>query len=116
MAWSSLLAPLLCCLPMLIFFQFFGDPFVGAAFISFALLPIMAAFAASKRRLHLSYYLYLIFYFCPPLILVIYESNKHGLIGPIETALKDPMTYVEVVAEISLANVVVSDIMYVCLG
>jgi hypothetical protein len=49
MAWSSLLAPLLCCLPMLIFFQFFGDAMVGIMFAIFTILPIMAAFFASKQ-------------------------------------------------------------------
>lgn len=76
MAWSSLLAPLLCCLPMLIFYQFFGDKVVGIVFICFAILPIIAAFAASKRRLKLSYYLYLLFYFGPLLVSAPAHVNK----------------------------------------
>ena len=112
MAWSSLLAPLLCCLPMLIFFQYFGDIVVGVMFAMFSLLPIIAAFFASKQYVTHSYVTYLLFYFLPLLVVVGYEAHKHGLAQDIAHILKDPYTYVELGAEIFLANVVVSDIMY----
>ena len=112
MAWSSLLAPLLCCLPMLIFFQFFGDVVVGVMFAFFTLLPIVAAFFASKQYVTHAYATYLLFYFVPLFIVVGYEAHKHGLAEQIAKILRDPYTYVEFGAEIFLANVVVSDIMY----
>eukprot|EP00037_Helgoeca_nana_P025038 m.269263 g.269263 ORF g.269263 m.269263 type:complete len:1965 (-) comp26830_c0_seq2:1544-7438(-) len=115
LAWGSLLAPLLCCLPMLIFFQFLGDLETGLCFIAFTLLPIIAAFTARAETVTQSYFLYLGFYFLPLLVVLLIESKKHHLSGVIIKNLKDPMTYLEFLAEIALANVAVSDILYVSL-
>lgn len=49
-------------------------------------------------------------------VLLIYEMQKHDLSAAVAQELRDPMTYVEIAAEISLANVIVSDLMYACLG
>eukprot|EP00037_Helgoeca_nana_P028127 m.328194 g.328194 ORF g.328194 m.328194 type:complete len:1253 (-) comp27687_c0_seq3:421-4179(-) len=115
-AWGSLLAPFLCCVPMLIFMQFFGDLTTGVLFVAFALFPIAAAFAANESNLTLSYGLYLGFYCVPLAVLVGLEANKHHLSHVVIHALQDPMTYVEFLAEITLANVAVSDVIYASLG
>lgn len=75
----------------------------------------MAAFTAKPNYVFRAYVLYLAYYFLPLVIIVIVESKKHHLSSVVEHSLRDPMTYVEVVAEVTLANVVVSDIIYVCL-
>jgi hypothetical protein len=59
---------------------------------------------------------YLLFYFVPLLIVALYEAHKHDFTSSIIQVLKDPLTYAELAAEICLANVVVSDIMYACLS
>lgn len=113
LAWGSLLAPLLCALPMLIFFQFLGDLETGLCFISFTMLPIIAAFTAKSTTVKRSYFLYLVrlssrvsawahadcrlllllqgFYFLPLLVVLLIESKKHHLSGVIINALSDPM-------------------------
>lgn len=58
MAWGSMLGPLLCCLPLLIAFQFFGDILTGSCFICFTILPIAAAFTATTTSILRSYVLY----------------------------------------------------------
>ena len=116
MAWGSLLAPMLCFLPMLIFYQFYGDAVVGTMFIAFTMLPIAAAFLATPQSVLRSYALYLIFYFLPLVIIMCVEAKKHHFSAVITRNLRDPMTYVEIAAEITLANVVVSDVIYLSLS
>ena len=84
-------------------------------FACFCVLPIVAAFFASKQYVTQAYVVYLLFYFIPLIIVAFYEGQKHDFTDSIFKILKSPMTYVELAAEICLANVVVSDIMYMCL-
>eukprot|EP00037_Helgoeca_nana_P030467 m.376567 g.376567 ORF g.376567 m.376567 type:complete len:191 (+) comp28195_c1_seq6:1891-2463(+) len=116
MAWGSMLAPLLCCLPLLICYQFFGDALTGACFICFTILPITAAFTATASTIRRSYFLYLLWYFLPLGIVLVVEARKHHFSKAVDRQLKNPMTYVEIAAEISLANVVVSDVLYIALS
>lgn len=55
-------------------------------------------------------------YFVPLVIVLVAESHKHHFTDVVNRKLRDPMTYVELVAEITLANVVVSDLMYTSIG
>jgi hypothetical protein len=116
MAWGSMLAPLLCLLPMLIFFQFYGDPTVGVCFVCFTILPIGAAFYAREETILRCYVTYFVFYFAPLAVVLGVESQKHHFGGMVTQQLKDPMTYVEIAAEVALANVVVSDVIYLSLA
>jgi hypothetical protein len=51
MGAGSMLAPLLCLLPMLIFYQFYGDELTGVMFICFSTFPVLAAFSATTRSI-----------------------------------------------------------------
>lgn len=55
---------------------------------------------------------YLITYFVPLLTILFYEARQHQLTDAVVRQLKDPMTYVELIAEIFLSNVMVSDLCY----
>jgi hypothetical protein len=48
LVWGSFLGPLLCCLPMLIFNQLFGDTATAVCFLAFSVLPVVATKVASR--------------------------------------------------------------------
>ena len=89
---------------------------VGLCFIAFALLPIAAAFLSTPQNVLKMYATYLLFYFLPLVVVMCVEAKKHHFSHVITRNLRDPMTYVEIVAEITLANVVVSDVIYLTLS
>jgi hypothetical protein len=113
--WASLLTPLLCCLPTMIFVQFFGDYYVAALLLCFYVLPISVAFLARRNHILKFVIAYYLCYFLPLCIILGYEAHKHGLADAIVKQLKNPMNYVEFVAEVSLTNVVVGDLLYACI-
>jgi len=113
-SWGSLLAPFLCCLSMLVFYQAFDDSFVAVCLLAFVLLPTGVAFRTGMHNLVRQYVLYMCMYFLPLVAILVWEAAHHDLSESLERILKDPYTYVELVAEISLANVIVSDVMYAC--
>ena len=49
-------------------------------------------------------------------IIMCVEAKKHHFSAVITRNLRDPMTYIEIAAEITLANVVVSDVIYLSLS
>lgn len=51
-SWGSVLAPLLCCLPMLMLYQFFGDTVMGICIAVFACAPPTVAFLATADRVY----------------------------------------------------------------
>jgi hypothetical protein len=112
-AWGTLAAPLLLCLPFVVFYQFFGDNFIIVNFSIFLIMPIIMGFTASTKTLSRNYALWLVFYFGPLIAVLIYESRVHHLTAPIVHVLRNPITYVELICEITLANVIVSDIIYI---
>jgi hypothetical protein len=49
--WGAVLAPLLCCMPMLMMYQFFGDTVMGVCIAVFACVPpVIAMFASTEHR------------------------------------------------------------------
>ena len=111
-AWSTLMTPFLVCLPFLVFYQFFGDLFIAMWFLVFLIVPIGLGFTATTKTISRNYGLWLLFYFGPLFAVIFFAAHKHGM-GPVVHVLKNPMTYVELLSEICLANVIVSDIVYI---
>jgi hypothetical protein len=73
---------------------------------------------STPRAHHLlrrSYNLWLVFYFTPLLLIFLYEALARGVAHPIVQLLSTPAVYVEIGAEICIANVIISDVMYATL-
>ena len=92
--WGASLAPLLCCLPMLMMYQFFGDTVMGACIAVFACVPPLIAFVTTFEHINKCYFLYLVAYFAPLITILAYEAHKHTLTDAVVRQLRDPMTYV----------------------
>lgn len=108
--FCPILTPPLTAMPMLVIFQLFGDTVVAALILMYWLLPIAVALAFDSRR-KFDYYIFMSFYFGLLCALVGYLANQEGIGSVVVSAFKSADFYLEIVAEVSLANVVVSDLL-----
>lgn len=108
--FCPILTPPLTAMPMLVIFQLFGDSVVAALILLFWFLPILVALGFDSRR-KLDYYVYMGAYFGLLCALVGYLARQEGIGSIVVSAFKTPNFYLEIVAEVSLANVVVSDLL-----
>lgn len=58
------------------------------------------------------YLLWMVGYFGPLLVMLLHEAEQFGFMDRVKEQLLDPLTYAEIMAEVFIANVILSDIMY----
>ena len=74
-ATSALVVPLLCFLPCLVFFQFFGDAFLAVCFLLFVIVPLLVGLKATVKTITSYYMFWLLAYFLP---LFVRKTKKKG--------------------------------------
>lgn len=109
--FCPIMTPPLTAMPLMVIYQLFGDAFVAALILCFWFVPILAALHFSGSHSTRGYYLYMGLYFGFLLALIIYLALQNGIGTVIVSALKQADLYIEIIAEVSLANVVVSDLL-----
>ena len=103
---STILTPLLTFLPLLVYQQLMGDNVVAVLLLIFWIVPIVIAMKM-KRKYVLWYYLgYLWVYLGALLAILIYHWIEYGLPKYVERLFLNVETYMEVIAEVCLANVI----------
>lgn len=75
-------------------------------------LPMWIGLNVTPKNVLRMYYYWLIAYFAPLFAVFGYEVAKRGLAKPIEDELTSPSLYLEILAEICLTNVLISDLLY----
>ncbi|EDQ86537.1 uncharacterized protein MONBRDRAFT_10909 [Monosiga brevicollis MX1] len=110
--YSSMLVPLLCGLPLVILYQLGGDDVTSALIVMFVLLPLVVPVAMYRWRVQTVYWIWLLAYFGPLVGMMLYQIFKNDLKEALVHVLNGPAVYIEIAAEICVANVVVSDILY----
>ena len=118
LALCSMLTPLFTAIPMTVIFQFLRRYDQGSlltVMISiFYAVPIFLGMLQCDtiKRAELRYLAWMLGYFGPLLVMVLYEADQFGFMDQVKEQLLNPLTYAEIMAEIFIANVILSDIMY----
>jgi len=109
--FSSLMTPLIMILPLIVFYQMFGDNVIMACLIIFLVLP---PFIAIKFKINLTMYLVWMFVYLGSIgAMILYEVIIFEQLSSVVQILKAPDLYCELIAEVCIANVVLSDVLYV---
>lgn len=111
-ALSALLSPLLTALPMVMFYQLFGDAVVGVLIAFFWIAPAIVGQAVTVENSSRIYWAWLTCYVGGLVAVIVYEILLRGLAKPIEQELQSVSFYAEIAAEICLANVIISDLFF----
>ena len=119
LALASMMTPIFTAIPMTVIFQFLRHS------DKTALLPAMVSFfyavpialglmkCNTVKSAEARYLLWLLSYFGPLIVILIHEAMQYKTIAEQVThSLLDPLTYIEVAAEVFITNVILSDIMY----
>jgi hypothetical protein len=118
LALCSMLTPLFTAIPMTVIFQFLRRYDQGVLLTTmimiFYVLPIALGMIRCDtiKRVEIRYIAWMLGYFVPLLVMLLYEANQFGFMDQVKARLLKPITYAEILAEMGLANVILSDIMY----
>ena len=118
LALCSMLTPLFTAIPMTVIFQFLRRYDQGALLTTMIMIfygvPIILSWIRCDtiKRVELRYIAWMLGYFVPLFVMLLYEAHRFGFMEQVKARLLDPITYAEILAEMGLANVILSDIMY----
>lgn len=118
LALCSMLTPLFTAIPMTVIFQFLRrydqGPFLTTMILIFYAVPIALGMIQcdTMKRVELRYIAFMLGYCVPLLVMLLYEANQFGFMDEVKDRLLEPITYAEIAAEMGIANVILSDIMY----
>ncbi|EDQ86603.1 uncharacterized protein MONBRDRAFT_10910 [Monosiga brevicollis MX1] len=109
---TAFLMPVTTVLPLFVVSQFFGDHFTRASIIAFWLAPCIIGLATTWRHMSTGYLAWLTGYFAPLFAIFLYEMLQHHFEHAVQVMLQKPDFWFELVAEICLANVVISGMVF----
>lgn len=109
---SSWMTPIITFLPLMIFFQLFGDFSIGLMLIVFWIGPLAVSFAVTIEKSNNTYFPWMFLYLVPLIGIIFYELARYGFTSSVVNILQNPDFYCELAAEVGLASVVISDIFY----
>lgn len=109
---SSWLSPMITIIPIMIFFQLFGDITIGILLIFFWFGPIIVSFYIKIENSNKIYFIWMGLYLGSLLTIILYLLIKYGFTQSILSFLTSSEFYCDIFAEIGLASVVISDIFY----
>ena len=119
LALSSMLTPIFTAIPMTVVFQFLRrsdkTALLPAMMLLFFVGPIALGVVQcdTTKRVEVRYFLWLFSYFGPLCIMTVYEAFQYdAIMSGLKAQLASPLTYVEIAAEVFIANVILSDLMY----
>ena len=112
---STLLTPLLTFLPLLVYQQLMGDNVVAILLVIFWIVPIIIGMKMVRENVFWYYLGYLWVYLGALLAILVYHWIEYGLPKYVERMFLNVETYMEVTAEIFLANVILGDFLYAIL-
>lgn len=107
-----LLTPLFTALPLMVVCQWVGDSFIGFLVTVLWIAPPSVTFFMTFDRRNVIYIAFNLLYFCSILALILYVALTHGLRHFLASAFESPDIYFQMVAGLTLANVVISDVLY----
>jgi hypothetical protein len=118
LALCSMLTPIFTAIPLTVIFQFLRrydqGPLLTVMISIFYAVPIALGMLRCDtiKRVELRYVAWMLGYLGPLLVMLLYEAQRFGFMDQVKERLLEPLTYAEIIAEMGLANVILSDIMY----
>lgn len=112
---ASILTGLLTFLPLLVYQQTLGDHVVAAILLVFWIVPMLIGLKMTAKRAGWYYLAYMCVYLGCLLAILVYHWIEYGLPKYIREIFLTADTYVEIIAEIFLANVILGDFLFTVL-
>ncbi|KJE91843.1 hypothetical protein CAOG_02919 [Capsaspora owczarzaki ATCC 30864] len=112
---SALVSPLMTLLPFMFLYQLFRDQVLLSLLLVFWTVPVFTFIGFKTNQLMVRYFSYLVAYMFPLIGMAVYIALTQDFVDELLSFLSDPTVYVELCAEIAIANVVLSDLLVVWL-